>query len=112
MQKVNENDKEYRHGDSGPKYLFRGPKIDWGVILLKPGQKLGAHYHNEVQETFFFLEGTPLVVVNDEEIRVKVGDAFMMDCKDRHNIINDTDKDTKMVFIKCPYMPRDKVDCE
>ena len=31
-------DFEYRGGTSGVKYLMRGPSIDWGVILLKPGE--------------------------------------------------------------------------
>lgn len=111
MIRVNENEKEFRNGDNGPKYLERGPRIDWGVLVLKPGQTLGKHYHNEVQETFFFLEGEPLVKVNDEEYRVKVGDVFIMEEGDKHDIKNDTDSHTKMVFIKCPYCPKDKVDC-
>ena len=41
MERVNETDLDYRHGDSGPKYLFRGPKIDWGVLRFLPGQELG-----------------------------------------------------------------------
>ena len=54
MERVNEKEKEFRFGDSGPKYLFRGPKHEWGIVVLKPGQTLGAHYHNEVEETFTF----------------------------------------------------------
>jgi len=35
MEKVNENEKEYRKGNkSGPKYLMRGPKLEWGIIRL------------------------------------------------------------------------------
>ena len=42
MEKVSEGEREYRHGDSGPKYLFRGPHMEWGVMRLKPDwQKLG-----------------------------------------------------------------------
>ena len=90
---------------------MRGPKIDWGVILLKPGDKLGPHYHNEVEETFYFLEGRPLIHVNGEEFRATAGDVFMMQAPDRHNIVNDTNEPVKMVFIKSPYLPKDKVDC-
>ena len=53
MELVREEDKAYRFGDWGIKYLFRGPRIDWGVFYLKPGTNLGAHYHNQVEETFF-----------------------------------------------------------
>ncbi len=108
MQRVNESEREFRFQDSGPKYLFRGPKHEWGIIVFHPGQELGAHYHDEVEETFFFLEGEPKVVVDDVEYRARVGDAFRMEPQEKHNIINDTDFSTRIVFIKCPYLPKDK----
>jgi len=110
MERVNEAEKAYRGGESGVKYLLRGPKIDWGVIFLLPGERLGAHYHNEVEETFFFIQGGGKVHVNDAEYEAQVGDAFRMEPPEHHDILNDTDEPTKMVFIKCPYLPADKVD--
>ena len=56
MQKVNEEECEFRGGDWGVKYIMRGPRIDWGVILLKPGQNMGLHGHREVEETFYFIK--------------------------------------------------------
>ncbi|AEE96996.1 cupin domain-containing protein [Mahella australiensis] len=111
MQLVNEYDLSFRNGDSGPKYLFRGPNIDWGVLLLKPGETLGKHYHNHVEETFYFMKGIPVINVNDVEYHVKEGDAFRVEPGDTHDIINDTDESVKLVFIKYPYAPEDKVDC-
>ena len=43
MEQVNEHDLEFRNGDNGPKYLFRGPHWEGGIIVFKPGQELGAH---------------------------------------------------------------------
>jgi len=110
MERVNEHDLEFRGGDSGVKYLFRGPRIDWGVILLKPGEALGGHYHREVEETFYVAEGRGTFVVNGEELPAGTGDAFRMQPQDRHDIRNDCDAPMKLVFIKCPYLPDDKVD--
>jgi quercetin dioxygenase-like cupin family protein len=110
MERVNENDFEFRHGDSGPKYLFRGPKLEWGIIVFKPGQEMGPHKHAEVEETFYFETGTPTMVVDDESHRVKPGDAFKLEAGEAHNIINDGDTETRIVFIKCPYLPKDKVE--
>ncbi len=109
MERVNEADLEFRHGDHGPKYLLRGPRMEWGIIVFRPGQELGRHYHNEVEETFFFLEGTPLMIVDDEEYRVRPGDAFRLEPGEAHNIVNDTGQDTRLIFIKVPYLPEDKV---
>jgi len=110
MERVNASDLEYRKGDSGPKYLFRGPRIDWGVLRFLPGQELGAHSHAQVEETFYFTAGAPLMVVDGQEYRVREGDAFRLEPGDVHNIINDTDGPTDAVFIKSEYLPKDKVD--
>ena len=109
MEHVREPGREYRGGDSGVKYLFRGPHTDWGVILLKPGQRLGGHYHHEVEETFFFLEGRAKIYVDGVEYQATAGDGFRLVAPEKHDIINDSESDVKMVFIKYPYRPKDKV---
>ena len=109
MEKARECEQEYRGGDSGVKYLFRGPKIDWGLILLKPGQCLGAHYHNEVEETFYVLEGQAAFYVSDVKHHLVAGDAIRLEAPESHDVINETEQPLKMVFIKCPYLPKDKV---
>jgi mannose-6-phosphate isomerase-like protein (cupin superfamily) len=111
MQKTNEHEQECRDGDHGVKYFFRGPNTDWGVILLLSGDALGAHFHNVVEETFYFLSGSPTMVVNGEKHRVKPGDVFRLEPEDTHDIINDTEEPAKMVFIKCPFDKTDKVSC-
>ena len=109
MQRVSEQALAYRGGDSGVKYLVRGPKIDWGLILLLPGETLGGHYHQEVEETFYVIEGQGTFVVNGVEYASEAGDAFRMEAEDRHDIRNERAEPLKLVFIKCPYLPDDKV---
>ena len=110
MQRANEADLAYRGGDSGVKYMIRGPLLDWGVILLKPGESLGGHYHRQVEETFYIVEGRGTFVVNGERLPAAAGEAFRMEASDRHDIVNDSAAPLKMVFIKCPCLPDDKVD--
>jgi len=109
MEKVSESDREYRGGDSGVKYLFRGPKIDWGVILLHPGQSMGAHYHNELEETFYVVEGQAAFYVDGVRHDLVVGDAMRLQPPERHDVVNEGQGPLKLVFIKCPYLPHDKV---
>jgi len=110
MQRVNEFELPFRGGDSGVKYLMRGPRIDWGVILLKPGERLSPHYHNEVEETFYIVRGQAQVVVNDKPRKGIPGDAYRMEPGERHEITNVGEDDLKLVFIKVPFLPEDKVD--
>lgn len=107
---MNENDFEYRGGDSGVKYLMRGPSIDWGVILLNPGELMGskAHGHNEIDETFYFVEGDGIMIINDKELQAPQGSVFLCEPKELHNIRNDSNKPIKIVFIKGEYKPEDK----
>jgi len=110
MQRINEKDCKYRGGDWGVKYILRGPRIDWGVILLKPQQKFGVHSHQEVEETFYFIQGSPKIIIDDEDYQVKEGDAFRIEAPEKHDIFNDTEKQVKVIFIKVPYLPQDKVE--
>ncbi|HUU11534.1 MAG TPA: cupin domain-containing protein [Phycisphaerae bacterium] len=111
MEHVREQDQAYRGGASGVKYLFRGPCIDWGVILFAPGEQLGRHVHHEVEETFYFVEGEGgRFIVDDGEHPISVGAAFRIEPGEVHNIINDTQAPLKAVFIKSAYRPKDKVD--
>jgi len=110
MEKVSEHDREYRGGASGVKYLFRGPRIDWGVILFAPGEELGRHKHHEVEETFYFVEGRGgRLIVDGAEYPIEIGDAFRIEPGEVHNIVNDTPAPLKAVFIKSDYKPEDKV---
>ena len=54
---IDENEKEYRFGDSGPKYLMKGPRSNFALVQFQAGQDFKAHYHNIMEENFFILEG-------------------------------------------------------
>jgi len=109
MEKSNEHKQAWRGGDSGVKYMFRGPRLDWGLVKFKPGEELGAHYHKAVEETFYFPAGAPRMIIAGNDARVEPGDAFRVEPGEIHNIINDTDSDVTAIFIKCPFDPNDKV---
>jgi mannose-6-phosphate isomerase-like protein (cupin superfamily) len=111
METAREQEKASRGVTSGVKYLMRGPRIDWGVILFAPGEQLGRHVHQEVEETFFFIDGAGgQLIVNGREHPIQVGTAFRIEPGEVHNIVNDTPVPLKAVFIKSPYNPTDKQD--
>lgn len=110
MERVNEHDIPFRHGDHGPKYLFRGPHWEGGIIVFKPGQQMGTHKHEKVEEVFYFETGTPQMVVDGVPHRVRPGDAFKLAPGEAHNIVNDGDTETRIIFVKAPYLPQDKID--
>jgi quercetin dioxygenase-like cupin family protein len=111
MKKVNEKDFEYRNKISGPKYLMRGPNIDWGVFLLKPGEKMGAHGHAKSEETFYVQSGKGNIYINDKPYPLVPGDVYYVEIGEKHDLENlaDSKDDLKLIFIKTPYYPDDKI---
>ena len=112
MERVNANELQFRNGDSGPKYLFRGPHIDWGLIRFLPGQTLGEHLHEQVEETFYFHSGCGVMVVDGLEYDIEPGEAFRIDPGEAHDIVNTGGALLDAVFIKHCYLPDDKVDVQ
>ncbi len=112
MERINAADLEFRKGQSGPKYLFRGPRIDWGIMCFLPGETLGAHLHEEVEETFYFTSGTGTFFVEGLQYDIRSGDAFRIEPGEAHDIVNSGDEPLDAVFIKHTYAPDDKVDVD
>lgn len=113
MKKVNEDDFEYRFGDNGPKYLTKGPNVDLGVVVLKPGQDFQNHYHTVCEEIFYILEGEIDFYINGEKVPAKPGDMIQCRPGDSHYLINQSQQNFKSVFIKSPHLTeRDSVNVE
>ncbi len=112
MKRVHEKDIEYRKKTSGVKYLMRGPSIDWGIILLKPGEYMGGkpHGHKYIDETFYFVEGDGVMIVDGKEYPAPEGSVFLVEPGEMHDIRNDSSKDIKIIFIKGEYRPDDKIE--
>ena len=90
---------------------MRGPSIDWGVILLKPGELMGekAHGHNILDETFYFTEGDGVMIIDDKEYDAPQGSVFLIEPKEMHNIKNSSNNPLKIIFIKSAFKPDDKI---
>ena len=90
---------------------MRGPSIDWGVILLQPGELMGekSHGHSILDETFYFVEGNGVMIIDDKEYPAPQGSAFLCEPKEMHNIRNESDSPIKIIFVKGQYLPDDKI---
>lgn len=100
MKRINEKDVPFKYGKSGPKYLFNEDKFAGGIAYLSPGEEIKQHIHEDEMEIFYFIGGNPLFIVGDERIRVSAGDGFLVDIKEKHGILNDTQQMVNLVFIK------------
>lgn len=112
MYIVNENDLEYRFGDSGPKYLMKGPNMNFALVQFQAGQEFPAHYHNIMEEDFYILEGEVDIVVDGVVNRLKAGQFIHIEPGEIHYVINNSDKVMKMVSTLAPYQEVDKITVE
>jgi len=113
MEIINEKEIPYRFdGVSGPKYLLRGPHVDIGLVVLMPGEDFNTHYHKEIEENFYTLEGSVDIYVNDEKMHLQTGDIIQVPPQNNHYLKNNGTVPWKALFVKAPYNPKDKVDVE
>ena len=108
MYKLNENEREYRFGDSGPKYLIDGPRLKMGVVQLQKGEDFDAHYHKIMEENFFILEGAIEFTVGEEKIICRAGDLIHLEPGEKHYLKNIGEGISKAVFLLGPATDNDK----
>ena len=109
---TSEDQKEYRFGDSGPKYLMKGPRMNFAIVQFHDGQDFKAHYHSIMEENFFILEGSSDFVVDGKVHRLKAGDFIHIEPGEVHYIINNSGATMKMVSALAPFQAEDKTEVE
>ena len=109
--KIFEGEVPYRFNNvSGPKYLLRGPRSDFGLVVLMPGEDFQTHYHSVIEENFYTLEGSVELHINDQIIHLQPGELCHVPPKHPHYLINTGDVPWKAIFAKAPYDEKDKID--
>jgi len=109
---LNENEKEYRFGNSGPKYLMKGPRMNFALVQFMPGEDFEAHYHNVMEENFYILEGEVDIVVDGKVNHMNPGDFIHIEPHEVHYVKNVSDNLIKMVSTLAPFQDSDKVTVE
>lgn len=109
---VNEAQREYRFGNSGPKYLMKGPRLNFAIVQFQAGEDFPAHYHNIMEENFFILEGEIDIVVDGRVNHLKEGDLIHIEPAEVHYCINNSNAPMKMISTLGPYQENDKVEVQ
>ena len=107
---LDEKDREYRFGDSGPKYLMKGPNSNFAVVRFNPGEDFPAHYHEIIDENFYNLEGKIDIYVNSAKVNLSKGQFIHIEPKEVHYVKNPYDQPIVMVSTLAPYQEVDKIE--
>ena len=107
---LDEKEKDYRFGDSGPKYLMKGPRSNFAVVRLNPGQDFPAHYHEIMEENFYVLEGKIDIYVDDAKVTLSKGEFIHIEPNEVHYVKNPYDEPIVMVSTLAPFQEVDKIE--
>jgi oxalate decarboxylase/phosphoglucose isomerase-like protein (cupin superfamily) len=74
-------------------YLLKDNKTLKNLVLsstkLYRGQATRGHAHNDQEEVYFFVQGTGMMIVDEEKFRVSAGDIILIPDGAFHRVIND-----------------------
>ena len=95
------------HGGGIASMLFEGNTLQ-GLLffacgIVKPGKVIEAHI-DPYEEIYYFLQGEGVMRVDEEEKRVRVGDAVWVPCGSVHSLRNEGQVDCVGLVIAA--MPR------
>ncbi len=77
-------------------------------IIMKSGQKTKPHYHKEVEELFYLIDGSATVIVEGEPIHLVKGDFLAVTPPEKHQIIAG-DEGVHLIAIKTPGSEKDRI---
>ena len=109
---TDEKEKEFRFGDSGPKYLMQGPRMNFALVQFQPGQDFHAHYHEVMEENFFILEGSVTIYVDGVPHDLRAGQYIHIEPGEAHYVINKSSSVVRMTSALAPFKEGDKVEVE
>ncbi len=88
MYIVNEEDKEYRFGDSGPKYLMKGPRMNFALVQFQAGQVSRRTITTSWKRNFYILEGEVDIVVDGVVNHLRPGQMIHIEPGEIHYVVN------------------------
>lgn len=85
-------------------------KIDFGVAFFQPEQQVKKHIHEIVEEIFYVIEGEIILLLEkDNECVLKRGQVAHIPPKQVHALHNRSRKRAKLIIVKSPSIPTDKI---
>ncbi|MGX7030354.1 cupin domain-containing protein [Vagococcus zengguangii] len=109
---IDEKNLEYRFGDSGPKYLMKGPRSNFALVRFNPKEDFPAHYHEYMEENFYVLEGKIDIYIDDEKFTLSKGQFIHIEPTCVHYVNNPYDEPITMISTLAPYHEIDKIEVQ
>ncbi|MGW3253599.1 cupin domain-containing protein [Streptomyces fungicidicus] len=76
-----------------------------GLAIIKPGERIGEHYHPYSEEFVYVLEGALEVDLDGEPFALRAEQGLLIPVDMRHRFRNVGDQEARMVFHLGPLAP-------
>ncbi len=93
--------------DAFRRVLFTGAKSQLVVMQIPPGGEIGEETHAHVEQTLFFLSGSGVAVLDDQQSEITAGDVVVVLPGTKHNFLNTGNESLKVYTI---YTPPNHID--
>ncbi|MBI5676847.1 MAG: cupin domain-containing protein [Nitrospirae bacterium] len=85
--------------------------IEIAMCIFEPGEIAALHYHNNMEEIYFILEGFGEIEANGKRHVIKAEDSLAIPAGVRHRVINTSNEQhLKFLSVNSPsWMPEDMI---
>ena len=80
--------------------------LNIAFITLDPGKVSEAHYHRQLEEVYYILEGTGEITVNNEQREISKGDIIYVPPKAVHTVLNNGKKPLRLITFSVSLKDR------
>jgi mannose-6-phosphate isomerase-like protein (cupin superfamily) len=85
-------------------------KHSFAIVVIRPLKSSAMHYHTVSEETYYILNGTARMVIDDQVFQLAPGQACLITPLERHQIFNDGLLDLEFIAVCAPaWSPDDSV---
>jgi len=67
---------------------MQSPLMFMNEVYVQPGEDLLKHSHGDMEEVFYFLDGTGMMQIEEETYSVAPGDRFLLPARVEHYLKN------------------------
>jgi quercetin dioxygenase-like cupin family protein len=71
----------------------------FGIVSLKPKQKISSHSHPSIYEVYFINKGSSLFCVNGIESQLKAGQSIIIEPGETHSVRNYSEFDCEWLYF-------------
>jgi mannose-6-phosphate isomerase-like protein (cupin superfamily) len=77
-------------------------RLSLAEVVIAPGGRSREHYHHQMEEAYYLLQGQARLTVDDETCIIGPGDAIVIPPGAHHKIVNTGDTEVIMVVACAP----------